>query len=89
MIRTLASFPNVRVFYFQNDRERITDLNNYADLEHYRPAFNRYMAECFADGTFEVFAETADVETEKMREIAQICGDGSQWTELFGAGDGS
>lgn len=69
MMERLLGYPNVRVFYFQNEEEMITDLNNYADMEHYRPAFNRYMTECFADGTDEVFPDTVSGETEKMRKI--------------------
>ena len=35
----------------------MTDLNNYADYTHYHKDINRYMTECFADGTCEVTSE--------------------------------
>lgn len=51
---TLLTYDNVRVFYFPNREEIVTDLNNYADYTHYHARFNRFMTECFADGTCEV-----------------------------------
>ncbi|MCM1266772.1 MAG: hypothetical protein NC302_02610 [Bacteroidales bacterium] len=51
---TLLSYDNVRVFYFPNREEIVTDLNNYADYTHYHARFNRFMTECFADGTCEI-----------------------------------
>lgn len=51
---TVLAYDNVRVFYFPNREEIVTDLNNYADYTHYHARYNRFMAECFADGTCEV-----------------------------------
>ena len=51
---TLLAYDNVRVFYFPNRDEIVTDLNNYADYTHYHARFNRFMTECFANGTCEV-----------------------------------
>ncbi len=67
---TLLSYDNVRLFYFQNMEDVVTDLNNYADYTHYKPEINRYMTECFATGDHEVESpeEFAD-ELDKMRQI--------------------
>lgn len=46
----LNGFSNVHMYYFPSDEEIVTDLNNYADYSHYKPAINRYMAESFFDG---------------------------------------
>ncbi len=50
----------------------MTDLNNYADYTHYHARFNRFMTECFADGTCEVKSaaemEQALTETRDMVE---------------------
>ena len=63
-------YDNVRLFYFQNMEDVVTDLNNYADYTHYNPRINRYMTECFSDGTHEVTSiEEFDEELEKMRSI--------------------
>ncbi|MBD5485701.1 MAG: hypothetical protein HDR18_09360 [Lachnospiraceae bacterium] len=51
---TLLAYDNVRIFYFPNREEIVTDLNNYADYTHYHRDINRYMTECFANGACEV-----------------------------------
>ena len=51
---TLLAYDNVRVFFFANQEQIVTDLNNYADYTHYHRDINRYMTECFADGTCEI-----------------------------------
>ncbi|MCR4990159.1 MAG: hypothetical protein K6A38_04775 [Lachnospiraceae bacterium] len=57
----LGGFENVRMFYFPSLKDTVTDLNNYADYTHYRPDVNRFMTECFKDGTNEIKDET-DIE---------------------------
>lgn len=54
----LLSHPNVRLFYFQDDWDIITNLNNYKDYSHYSKDINRYMYESMRDGNKEVFADT-------------------------------
>ena len=51
---TMFAYDNVRVFFFADQEWIVTDLNNYADYTHYHRDINRYMTECFADGTCEV-----------------------------------
>ena len=46
----LLQFENVRLFYFQDDWSRITDLDNYKDFSHYCTDYNRYMLDCFVSG---------------------------------------
>lgn len=53
----MLAYDNVRVFFFPNQEWIVTDLNNYADYTHYHRDINRYMTECFADGTCEVTNE--------------------------------
>lgn len=55
---TLLYNPNVRLFYFQNDFDLITNLDNYKDYSHYSKDINRYMYECMANGTYEVDKDT-------------------------------
>lgn len=52
----LLGYDNVRVFYFPDREEIVTDLNNYADYTHYHRDINRYMTECFGDGTCEILS---------------------------------
>lgn len=51
---TMLAYDNVRVFFFPDQEWIVTDLNNYADYTHYHKDINRYMTECFADGSCEV-----------------------------------
>ena len=68
----LLSYDNVRLFYFQNMEEIVTDLNNYADYTHYKPEINHYMTECFANGEHEVTsADQLEDELLKMRRIVE------------------
>ena len=67
----LLEYDNVHLFYFQN-MDEVTDLNNYADYSHYKPEINRYMVECFSDGTHQITSseQMAD-ELKKMRSIVE------------------
>jgi len=67
----LLAFDNVQVFYFQNEEDMITDLNNYADYEHYRPQFNQFMTQCFADGRDEIKPGQMSAGLDKMRDIIE------------------
>lgn len=67
---TLLAYNNVRVFYFPNREEIVTDLNNYADYTHYHARYNRFMTECFADGISEVkSAEEMAQALEETRDM--------------------
>ena len=48
---------NVRIFYFQDNWDIITDLDNYKDYSHYSQDINRYMYECMRDGKNEFTKE--------------------------------
>lgn len=76
----LNAYENVEVYFFPDQEEIICDLNNYADYSHYHPRYNRYMAECFAQGINLVLKEeaedssngkTIDEYLDHMREIAE------------------
>ena len=76
----LLKYDNVHLFYFQNMEETVTNLSNYADYTHYNPRVNRYMTECFADGTHQVKSiEEFDEELKEMRRII----DDFDFEELF------
>jgi hypothetical protein len=52
--RKLLECGNVRLFYFQDDKDIITDLSNYRDYSHYKIDVNYYMYEAMRDGTHEL-----------------------------------
>ncbi|MBD5522914.1 MAG: hypothetical protein HDR04_00560 [Lachnospiraceae bacterium] len=69
---TLLAYDNVRIFYFPNREEIVTDLNNYADYTHYHRDINRYMTECFADGACEVTcAEEMEQALDETRDMIE------------------
>lgn len=66
----LLQYDNVRIFNFQDQEAIITDLNNYADYDHYHKEINHYMVECFADGTCELTNKNLSDSIDKMRMLA-------------------
>lgn len=55
----LLSYDNVRMFYFQDDWDLITDLDNYKDYSHFSKEISHYLYECMRDGKFEITKETS------------------------------
>ncbi|MBQ7956340.1 MAG: hypothetical protein IJ282_11460 [Lachnospiraceae bacterium] len=68
IIETLLQYPNVRVFYFQNDFDFITDFDNYSDYTHFSHEMNDYMTECFANGTNEITLSDYEETLDTMKE---------------------
>lgn len=64
----LLSYSNVRVFYFQNNYEYITDYDNYCDYTHYCHEMNDYMTECFKNGEFELTKDNYQTVLEEAKE---------------------
>ncbi len=68
IIEKLLSYPNVRIFYFQNQYDYITGLYNYSDYTHYNHEMNDYMTECFADGTHELTLDNYEAVIDEMMD---------------------
>ncbi len=66
IVQNLIEYDNVRIFFFPAEEWIVTDLNNYADYTHYHRDINRYMTECFADGTCEI---------KDMNQMAEALGE--------------
>ena len=73
VIETLLAYPNVEIYYFQNQFDYITDLNNYSDYTHYRHEMNDYMTACFAEGTNRLTVYNYLAVLEEMRTWAKNC----------------
>ena len=67
----LFQFENVRIFYFANLEEVITDLDLYADVSHHKQEINRYMAECFVTDEHKVTKDNLEKELNAFREIIE------------------
>jgi hypothetical protein len=52
--KKLLECDNVRLFYFEDDKEIIENLANYRDYSHYKEDINYYMYEAMRDGTHEI-----------------------------------
>ncbi len=76
----LLKYENVHVFYFQTMPE-VLDLNNYADYSHYKPEINRFMVECFSNGSYEIHSSREMAkELSAVREMVE----GFDYEELLG-----
>ncbi len=57
--KALLGYDNVRMFYFQDNWDIITDLNNYKDYSHYSRDISYYIYKCMRDGKCELTEETS------------------------------
>lgn len=69
-ISQLLECENVRVFYFQDEEEIISNLDIYRDSCHYAPHINRYIFDCIKEGKQEVTEETLEERIRNMYRIA-------------------
>lgn len=70
-ISMLLSFDNVEIYYFQNDRNIVCDLDNYMDMIHYSPEVNQFMLEQMQAGNYRLTAENLEEMLADMRSLAQ------------------
>ena len=68
ILPALLSCKNVKVYYFQSDRDIICNLDHYMDVVHYTPQINQYMLESIFANEYQVTAENIDDTIQKMRE---------------------
>ena len=66
----LLSYDNVRMFCFQNQRDIVCDLNNYADYTHYHADVCRFIVECFASGECELTMENYEEVFDDLADLA-------------------
>lgn len=56
-METLLSYDNVELYYFLNDREIVTNLENYMDILHFSPEINQYICNAMMEGSHRVTKE--------------------------------
>lgn len=66
----LTEHSNVRLFYFLNDEEVTTELNNYMDVLHFSPEINAYMVEQMQINDRAVKQQDIDNIIEHSRDLA-------------------
>lgn len=69
-METLLSYKNVKLFYFQNDREVITNLENYMDILHFSPDINHYICDSLISGEHQVVEDNYKENIRDMRALA-------------------
>lgn len=66
----LLSYENVKLYYFQNDREVILDLENYMDILHFSPDINHYICDCLISGKHQVNKSNYRENIDDMRSLS-------------------
>lgn len=70
-ILMLLTFDNVEIYYFQNDRNIICDLDNYMDMIHYSPEVNQFMLEQMRAGNYRLTEENREETLADMRGLTR------------------
>ncbi len=73
VVETLLAYPNVKIYYFQDDFSYITNFDNYCDYTHYRHEMNDYMTECFAQDNCRLTLQNYNDVIDNMLSWAQSC----------------
>ncbi len=69
-MEVLLSYDNVEFYYFQNDRDVITDLENYMDTLHFSPEINHYICDNMINGTHRIDRDNYRENIEEMRNLS-------------------
>jgi len=69
-VTTLLNYENVKFFYFQNDREIITNLENYMDTLHFSQEINHYICNCMIEDSHRLTLENYQTVMADMRALA-------------------
>ncbi len=80
-IERFLEYENVKIFYFQNEKEIISNLDNYRDSTHFRPEYNRYICECMKTGENLVTGENYQEYLQDMYEYAISFDYETLWTD--------
>lgn len=75
IMEILFSYSNVRVYFFQDQFDFITDLDNYSDHSHYTHEMNDQMAIWFSqeECPYEVTPENYDAVLDEMKKWLDDC----------------
>lgn len=69
-METLLAYDNVEFYYFQNDAEVITNLDNYMDILHFSPDINYYICESMINGEHQINESNYKETISEMRELS-------------------
>ncbi|MBR6771585.1 MAG: SGNH/GDSL hydrolase family protein [Lachnospiraceae bacterium] len=69
-IGQLLTYENVEIYYFQNEKEMITNLNNYMDTLHFTQDINQYMCEQIISGRNQLTLDNYKQTLSEMKKFA-------------------
>lgn len=69
-IAAFLPYNNVEIFYFQDERDIVTNLENYMDTLHFSPEINQYMAEQIIAGNHRLTEDNYRQTLSGMRDFA-------------------
>ena len=69
-METLLSYDNVEFYCFINDREIVTNLNNYMDLLHFSADVNAYICNSLIEDNHKVTKDNYKEVIEDMRTFS-------------------
>ena len=78
---TLLQYDNVKIYYFQNEQEIITNIDNYRDTAHHKPEYNQYIVNCIIEGRNELTLENYEAKLTEMYIFAKEFQYESLWAD--------
>lgn len=73
IVETLSAYPNVKLFYFQDQFDYIKDLAHYTDYTHYNHDMNDFITECFAEDRCRITKENCAEILDTMYRYLSSC----------------
>lgn len=82
--KSLLQYDNVKIYYFQNEQEIITNLDNYRDNAHHKPEYNRYMIDCMVEDSNRLTLDNYEIKLTEMYDFAKNFPYNTLWEEISG-----
>ncbi len=70
MVKALLKYDNAEVYYFQNEPEVITNLENYLDTIHFSPDINKLMLDQMVAGEYRMTSENYEEMLDDMKAFS-------------------
>ena len=70
-VKTLLAYENVEIYYYQDAREIITNLDNYMDMIHFSKDINYWVYDQIAKGEGQLTTDNYEERLEGMRTLSQ------------------
>ena len=70
-VKTLLAYENVEIYYYQDAREIITNLDNYMDMIHFSKDINYWVYDQIARGEGQLTMDNYEERLEGMRTLSQ------------------